>query len=143
MKAEALLERSNSDWQDAFNLIDVVSRRANDIAGNAASGVLVFGDYNSSLRAMEDLVLDERHREFMFEGKRWYDLVRQARRDGNNDRLIQNVSRKYIENKNAMKIKLTNPDIIYFPYFKNELKVNPELKQNPAFGNEEDSELTR
>lgn len=143
MKAEALLERSNSDWQDAFNLIDVVSRRANDIAGNAASGVLVFGDYNSSLRAMEDLVLDERHREFMFEGKRWYDLVRQARRDGNNDRLIQNVSRKYIENKNAMKIKLTNPDIIYFPYFKNELKVNPELKQNPAFGNEENSELTR
>jgi hypothetical protein len=42
-----------------------------------------------------------------------------------------------------MKIKLTDPNIIYFPYFKNELKVNPLLKQNPAYGNEENSELAK
>ena len=142
MKAEALLERNQTDWQDAFNLIDVVNRRANDIQQATATGTLKIENHNTSLMAMEDLLLDERHREFMFEGKRWYDLVRQARRDGNNDRLISNVSRKYVENKNAMKIKLTDPNIIYFPYFKNELKVNPLLKQNPAYGNEENSELS-
>lgn len=142
MKAEALIERSQSDWQDAFNLIDVVNRRANDITLPTASGTLKIEDYNTSLMAMEDLLFDERHREFMFEGKRWYDLVRQARRDGNNDRLVSKVSRKYTENKNALKIKLTDPNIIYFPYFKNELKVNPLLKQNPAYGNEENSALS-
>jgi hypothetical protein len=92
---------------------------------------------------MEELLLEERQREFMFEGKRWFDLVRVARRDGNNNRLISLASRKYIENVNAIKIKLADPNIIYFPYAKSELKVNPLLVQNPAFGNEEDNELTK
>jgi hypothetical protein len=44
---------------------------------------------------------------------------------------------------NALKIKLADPNIIYFPYAKNELKVNPLLKQNPAFTNGDDTELTK
>jgi hypothetical protein len=44
---------------------------------------------------------------------------------------------------NAIKIKLADPNIIYFPYAKNELKVNPLLTQNPAFTTGEDSELTK
>ena len=82
-------------------------------------------------------------REFLFEGKRWYDLVRVARRDGKNTRLVNLVTRKYQENVNALKIKLADPNIIYFPYAKNELKVNPLLKQNPAFTNGDDTELTK
>jgi hypothetical protein len=92
---------------------------------------------------MENLVIEERQREFLFEGKRWYDLVRVSRRDGDNTRLINLVSRKYLENVNALKIKLADPNIIYFPYSKNELKVNPLLKQNPAFTNSDDNELNR
>ena len=92
---------------------------------------------------MEDLVMEERQREFVFEGKRWFDLVRLARRDGINDRLVSLVSRKYIENVNALKIKLADPNIIYFPYAKSELKVNPLLKQNPAYTSGEESELTK
>jgi hypothetical protein len=44
---------------------------------------------------------------------------------------------------NALKIKLADPNIIYFPYSKNELKVNPLLNQNPAFTNSDDAELNR
>ena len=91
---------------------------------------------------MEELLFVERQREFLFEGKRWFDLVRMARRDGDNTRLISLASRKYIENVNAIKIKLADPNIIYYPYAKSELKVNPLLKQNPAYASTEESELT-
>ena len=37
----------------------------------------------------------------------------------------------------------SDPNYIYFPYAKSELKVNPLLKQNPAFNKGEDSELTK
>ena len=144
IKAEALIERNQEgDLDAAFALIDVVNSRANDAVNGNRASTLKKADYVDSRLAMRDLVMEERQREFMFEGKRWFDLVRMARRDGDNSRLISLVSRKYIENVNALKIKLTDPNIIYFPYAKSELKVNPLLKQNPAFTNGEDSELTK
>ncbi|MBR4898073.1 MAG: RagB/SusD family nutrient uptake outer membrane protein [Prevotella sp.] len=141
--AEALIERNGEgDLDAAFALIDIVNKRAND-AVTGRSSTLKKTDYTDSKAAMEDLVIEERQREFVFEGKRWYDLVRFARRDGDNSRLINLATRKYLENVNAIKIKLADPNIIYFPYAKNELKVNPLLKQNPAFTTGEDSELTK
>ena len=38
---------------------------------------------------------------------------------------------------------MADMNIIYFPYAKNELKVNPLLVQNPAFTNGEDSQYQR
>ncbi len=144
IKAEALIERGQGDdFDKAFALIDVVNKRANDAVNGTRSSTLKKSDYIDSKAAMEELLLDERQREFLFEGKRWYDLVRVARRDGKNTRLVNLVTRKYQENVNALKIKLADPNIIYFPYAKSELKVNPLLKQNPAFTNGEDTELTR
>lgn len=145
IKAEALIERGlEGDFDRAFALIDIVNKRANDaVEGSSRKSTLTKTDYIDSKAAMEDLLLQERQREFLFEGKRWFDLVRFARRDGDNSRLITLCSRKYIENVNAIKIKLADPNIIYFPYAKSELKVNPLLKQNPAFTNGEDSELTK
>ena len=144
IKAEALIERNyEGDFDEAFALIDIVSKRANDAVNGTRSSVLKKADYIDTKGAMEQLVLEERQREFLFEGKRWFDLVRFARRDGDNTRLIELASRKYIENVNAIKIKLADPNIIYFPYAKSELKVNPMLKQNPAFTSGEDSELTK
>jgi hypothetical protein len=86
---------------------------------------------------MEELVLKERRREFLFEGKRWFDLVRMARRDGNTERLSQMVLLKYTENVSAVRIKLADMDAIYFPIAKDERKINPLLKQNPAYEEEE------
>jgi hypothetical protein len=120
-----------------------VNKRAIDASPiSSRSDTLKLADYVSSKGAMVDLLIEERQREFLFEGKRWFDLVRFARRDGNTTRLSTLATRKHITGQNAIKIKLANPDRIYFPYAKSELKVNPLLKQNPAYSNTEDSELT-
>ena len=143
IKAEALIERNQpGDLDLAFSLIDLVNRRAND-AITGRSSTLKKTDYVDSQAAMEQLVLEERQREFLFEGKRWFDLVRFARRDGKNTRLVDLCTRKLLENVNAAKIKLSDPNIIYFPYAKNELKVNPKLHQNSAFSSGEDTEVKR
>ena len=143
IKAEALIQKGPDYYIPAFSLINAVNKRANDVTTTSRSDTLKLADYVDSKAAMEELLMAERQREFMFEGKRWFDLVRMARRDGDNNRLISLVSRKYIENVNAIKIKLADPNIIYFPYAKSELKVNPLLKQNPAFDTGENSELTK
>ena len=77
--------------------------------------------------------MDERQREFMFEGKRWYDLVRMCRRDGSNSRMIEKVLPKFEQDGSKIRIKLASPDILYFPYNRAEIKVNTDLKQNPAY----------
>jgi hypothetical protein len=85
----------------------------------------------------------ERRRELLFEGKRWFDLVRLARRDGSNSRFLGYAVAKYSDNQSAMRKKLNSADALYFPYSKNELKINPKLKQNPAYDTEENSSITK
>ena len=51
--------------------------------------------------ARGDVATMERHRELMFEGKRWFDLVRTSMRKGNTDVLINNVLKKYTTNTSA------------------------------------------
>ena len=139
IKAEALIERAqDGDFDAAFDLINIVNKRANNL-----TQTLKKEDYISSKKQMEDLVMEERQREFIFEGKRWYDLVRRSRRDGNTISLVAAVQNKFEENSNAIRIRLSDPNIIYFPYAKSELKVNPLLSQNPAFANGEDSQYSR
>ncbi len=141
MKAEALIERGEADWPEAFKLINNVYKRANNIAPETTTGGLAYETYSSSKEKMEELLFEERHREFLFEGKRWYDLVRWARRNGKTERLVSCAIRKYRQDINVIRIKLTDPNYIYFPYAKSELKVNPLLKQNPAFDKGEDGVL--
>ena len=141
MKAEALIQRSENDWPEAFKLINNVYKRANNISPETTTGSLVYETYNTSKEKMEDLLFEERHREFLFEGKRWFDLVRLARRDGKTERLTSSVIRKHRQDQNVIRIKLTDPNYIYFPYAKSELKANPLLIQNPAFSNTEDGVL--
>jgi SusD family./Tetratricopeptide repeat. len=144
IKAEAEIARGGEDFTDAFLLINRLNKRALGITQAAQSAdTLKLDDYAYSLNKMEDLLIEERQREFLFEGKRWYDLVRIARRDGSTRRLTGYASMKYQEGVNVIKIKLSDPNYIYFPYAKKELKVNPLLKQNPAFNKGEDNELTK
>lgn len=173
MKAEALIERSTegmtnpdegaegdvepapapaadpepdneSDFNKAFRLIDIVSRRGHGLnMTKSHSDALDKTKYLDTKTAMRELLMDERQREFLFEGKRWFDLVRVARRDGNNKYLIDRVARKYKEERGTVQIKLADPNIIYWPYAKTELKANPLLKQNPAFLKGENSELSK
>ena len=140
MKAEACILKGEAEYETAFTLINAVNKRAHNYTTSAAKDTLVFDDYRTSQEKMEQLLLDERNRELMFEGKRWYDLVRIAVRDGNNQRLVREATKKYQDKVNALKIKLADPNIIFFPYNKEELKVNPFLKQNSAYGNTEEFE---
>lgn len=139
MKAEALVYKGEAYFEEAFNLVDAVNRRARNITTAGAAGALKLSDYNSSMTKMiEDLVLQERKRDLMFEGKRWYDLVRYSIRTGNNNYLSNQATVKYQMNGNAIKIRLSNPYAIFWPFNKNELKLNRKLKQNPAYGDTED-----
>lgn len=124
--------------QKAFTLISAVYNRANNKT-NLSADTLKYSDFGGSSTTMEDLVMLERQRELLFEGKRWFDLVRKARREGNNVYLSSNVIRKQTSNTGAIQIKLTSIDGLYFPYSESELKNNPELKQNPAYDTDKTS----
>lgn len=87
--------------------------------------------------------MSERQRELMFEGKRWYDLVCRSRRDGNTQYLREQTLMKFTTNTSAISGKLAKMDYIYWPYNIDELKVNKNLIQNPAFGSGEDRNISK
>jgi hypothetical protein len=142
MKAEAEIMQGASHYDTAFELIDAVYRRANNQTTDNATGALSIGNYNKGQATMEDLLFQERQRELMYEGKRWFDLVRMVRRDGNTQRAATLITRKFKDNVNTVKIKLADPNIFYYPYAESELKVNPYLIQNTAYNKGDDNELT-
>ncbi len=141
MKAEALILMGEENYEEAFNLINAVNCRARSIKTPTAKEALQFTDYSTYSKLIE-LLFDERNRELMFEGKRWYDLVRISLRDKDTHTLVSKVTSvedKYRgSNSNAIKIKLSDPNIIFLPYYREELKLNPYLKQNSAYSDTEE-----
>lgn len=143
LKAEALTQlmsdaaseeqtEADKDYcNKAFRLVTVINKRA--LCQYPRKDTLNPSNYTTKTD-IENLVLNERRRELMFEGKRWYDLVRRARRDGKTDYLKSESCNKYSSNKQLVESKLTRMDAIYWPYNYDELKVNKNLHQNPAFG---------
>jgi hypothetical protein len=84
---------------------------------------------------MRELVFDERQREFLFEGKRYFDLLRRIKRSGNVSTIVtQYLIRKYASLDQAtVRSKINDKDALYMPVNENELKVNTLLKQNPFY----------
>ena len=143
MKAEALVQLGSDQFEAAFSLVNAVSRRAVNSLTPGSGEILKFDDYKNSQETMEKLVMDERHRELMYEGKRWYDLLRQARRTGSSRQLAATVTAKQLTNISGIQIRLADPNALYLPYNRNELKVNPYLKQNPAYKSGDDADLEK
>ena len=81
-----------------------------------------------------------RRRELLFEGKRYYDLVRRARREGSTTYVSGLLSSKFTQNASAMRIKMAMIEFLYMPFAEDELKRNPLLKQNPAYDKEKKNE---
>lgn len=142
MKAEAEVMMGEDHYEDAFAMVNAVNKRARNATSSTMSDTLKYADYNTSKTSMEELVFDERHRELTFEGKRWFDMVRMARRDGNNSRLINETIQKHTSNTAAIRIRLADPNIAYYPYSRAEIKRNPNLVQNPAY-KDNNAQLTK
>ncbi|MDH8701283.1 hypothetical protein M2138_000624 [Dysgonomonadaceae bacterium PH5-43] len=130
MKAEALVERnSENDLEDAFNLVFRVNDRSNP------NSDLKYASFNSQ-DAMRKLVLLERQREFLFEGKRWFDLLRITRREGSSQSVVTNYLSRNFTFGDVIESKLTDLNAFYFPVHKDELTSNLALEQNPYYETE-------
>ncbi|MBN2165079.1 MAG: RagB/SusD family nutrient uptake outer membrane protein [Marinilabiliaceae bacterium] len=131
MKAEALVVRNGNeeDLKSALKLVNTTYLRSNPQLGQDS---LLLSDY--SLQSdMEDLVLRERQRELLFEGKRWFDLLRRARRLQDPKSIVEFISPKFTGEVGMEEEKLSNMDALYFPILKNELDANPLLEQNEFY----------
>ena len=91
---------------------------------------------------MTQLVMNERQREFVGEGKRWFDLVRYAQRNGSTVEMLKYLTRKYTDNQRAIEAKLASMKSLFSPIYTNEIKNNPLLKQNEVWGTTESTSRT-
>ena len=149
LKAEALVQMAkNSDGiatsdkiilylGEAWELVKKIRNRANA----TETTDYFYGIENAnglSVNSMEKFVYEERIRELMFEGKRWFDALRQAKRnnyEGNNlDYLYQiatyGASAAKVSN---LQKKLKNKNFHYFPIYQDEMETNKKLVQNPFY----------
>lgn len=79
------------------------------------------------------LVYRERQREFVMEGKRWFDLVRQGEASYNALSGVDEIFRSYIAVSSTVRNRLRNLNSLYCPINSGELKVNKYLEQNPVW----------
>jgi hypothetical protein len=132
MKAEAMIMAARGDvetYKRASELIMDVRERAGyartvDVPAYTEADML-FG-----------LLLPERGREFVAEGKRWFDILRVASRENYKykqyliESLLQTVS---AQNRPIYESKLQDPAGYYFPIYQNEIDQNPLLEQNAYY----------
>jgi len=124
MKAEALSQLE--EYDQAIEYLNRIRTRANMATKLSAGDPETF----------EDLILDERAKEFAFEGKRWFDLMRMGRRNdfARKDKLISIIVQNVPSNRRLVLVsKLSNPLGWYLPISADELERNKELEQNPYY----------
>ncbi|MFA5045722.1 MAG: RagB/SusD family nutrient uptake outer membrane protein [Paludibacter sp.] len=126
MKAEALVELDGeANMKDALSLVNKTYLRSNE-----GQDSLSIKNYTTKFE-MEKLVLRERQRELLFEGKRWFDLERIARRENSTSTLNDYVEHK--SSGNTVSLGAPVLDAMYMPIPTSELEANPNLKQNPYY----------
>ena len=154
LKAEALCQQmvegndsialaTNKPKLDAaFQLVNAINKRAICKATLADADTLKPANYTTK-HLMEELVIRERQRELMFEGKRWYDLVRYAMRENSTSRIMSAASKRDDVNKQFVQSFFKKMDAIFWPYNNEEMKVNQNLIPNPAFSSGESTSMEK
>ncbi len=129
MKAEALAKIGKG--QDALDIIYRIRSRASALPDTDRPG-LTANDTDGIL----DFILEERSREFAYEGKRWYDILRHAKRDNYKhlDLLLNMVSQTVPGNLQQSAIaKYKDPNSHYLPIYQYEIQTDKNLEQNPFY----------
>ncbi len=135
MKAEALAMTNSG--QQALDLIDIIRQRgrALNTGGSSGTGTSRIVDPTNTEGILEYL-LEERAREFAYEGKRWYDVLRFAKRNNYQQLniLLEMVSRTVPGNLQQSAIaKFRDFNSHYLPINQYELQTDKNLVQNPFY----------
>lgn len=123
MKAEAATELNNFQMGNEF--LNLTRERA--------------GLSNVDITVKDDLrkaILDERAREFVIEGKRWFDLLRAAKRNHFEKKQIiidMILAGADIQQQAILRTKVYDTMSYYLPIPERDLLYNPNLKQNPFY----------
>ncbi|TKB96252.1 RagB/SusD family nutrient uptake outer membrane protein [Pedobacter cryophilus] len=138
MKAEALVWLNPGDVNNATKAIEIVDklRFSRNALSNLASTSVEVPDPTAETQEISKYVFNERSREFAFEGKRWYDILRNAKRNNYQDEkiLLDIVSAKALPSKQQTVInKFKDRRSHYLPIYFTELQTNKALVQNPFY----------
>ncbi|MBN2698747.1 MAG: RagB/SusD family nutrient uptake outer membrane protein [Bacteroidales bacterium] len=128
MKAEALIQLE-TDPEETMRMINTTYLRSNPEQANSP---LMAENYSSKMD-LENLFLREHQRELMFEGKRWFALMRLARRADSPAPLLGYVMKKFTGSASVQSSKMSVMEALYLPIHEDELKANPALEQNPFY----------
>jgi len=119
-------------WAEALNRAGDKTNaiaRINSVRGANGTGMPApTVTVNSSTEDIEDYILRERGLELGFEGDRWYDIMRIARRRGN-QYLVDRVKKRAPVSEHAyLQATLIDQKNWYLPYNAEEKRLNPNLK---------------
>ena len=129
---------------EGFKMVNYIFKRCNPVLKESGAGEYncdrIRADYacrsGQELTASDLLMLvyNERQREFVGEGKRWFDIVRQAEFSNDPTTTLTN----YITMTSAVRNRLKQLYSLYNPINTDEIKINGveyggKLKQNPVW----------
>jgi len=136
MKAEAIAVNPNSTNEELQEALDIVLdlRMKRNALCQTYREVSVGGIINAA--DLADFVLEERNRELIFEGKRWFDLVRYVRRSPENMARVAEMLASQASTEYAAQLatRLMNEQAYFWPIYQSEIEnSNGSLVQNPFY----------
>ncbi len=126
LKAEAINQLDQP--LEASRIVKTIRQRANALELKVMD--------STSKSGMTGYILEERQRELAFEGKRWYDVLRNAKRnnyEGMGFLLTMAGISIPSDRLQAALNKLRDKNSHYFPIYTYELQTNRLLEQNPFY----------
>ena len=135
LKAEAIATKqgpSQAELEDALAIVNDIRTRRNAYCSTYQE-VRVNGQIEPG--ALESYILEERARELAYEGKRFFDLFRYARRSEGNRSEVAGILSAVASVDYAQEIATLYQNIgaYYWPIFQDEIEANEALVQNPYY----------